>query len=73
MLCCMCCKSKRDYKVASTDAVEMEPLGGEMDKDKDGEKTNGHQPEAGNVSQFHSYRTILFIRVFSYIYIEFAN
>lgn len=37
--------SKRDYKVATTDGIELEPLGGEKcdkDKDKDKEKqTNG--------------------------------
>ncbi|ALC47275.1 CG4467 [Drosophila busckii] len=46
MLCCgFCCgnMSKRDYKVATTDGIELEPLGGEKcDKDKDKEKqTNG--------------------------------
>lgn len=41
MLCCgVCCKmSKRDYKVATTDGIELEPLGGpKMDKDNDGKK-----------------------------------
>ncbi|EDW43307.1 GM23581 [Drosophila sechellia] len=37
--------SKRDYKVATMDGIELEPLGGEKcdkDKDKDKEKqTNG--------------------------------
>lgn len=35
--------SKRDYKVATTDGIELEPLGGEKsDKEKDKEKqTNG--------------------------------
>ncbi|XP_062123522.1 LOW QUALITY PROTEIN: endoplasmic reticulum aminopeptidase 2 [Drosophila sulfurigaster albostrigata] len=46
MLCCgFCCgnMSKRDYKVATTDGIELEPLGGEKtDKEKDKEKqTNG--------------------------------
>ncbi|CAD6995308.1 unnamed protein product [Ceratitis capitata] len=48
MLCCgFCCgnMSKRDYKVATTDGIELEPLGGEKidkEKDKDKEKqTNG--------------------------------
>uniref|UniRef100_A0A1I8PN52 Aminopeptidase n=1 Tax=Stomoxys calcitrans TaxID=35570 RepID=A0A1I8PN52_STOCA len=48
MLCCgFCCgnMSKRDYKVATMDGIELEPLGGEKmdkDKDKDNEKqTNG--------------------------------
>lgn len=46
MFCCGVCgkMSKRDYKVATTDGVELEPLGGpDLDKDKDGEKTNGTQ------------------------------
>lgn len=31
--------SKRDYKVATTDGIELEPLGGpKMDKDNDGKK-----------------------------------
>lgn len=41
MLCCGVCgkMSKRDYKVATTDGIELEPLGGpKMDKDN---KTNG--------------------------------
>ncbi|KAL9891800.1 endoplasmic reticulum aminopeptidase 2 isoform X2 [Glossina fuscipes] len=49
MLCCgLCCgnMSKRDYKVATMDGIELEPLGGEkMDKDKEKDKekqqTNG--------------------------------
>ncbi|XP_046804908.1 endoplasmic reticulum aminopeptidase 2 isoform X2 [Lucilia cuprina] len=48
MLCCgFCCgnMSKRDYKVATMDGIELEPLGGEkMDKDKEKDKekqTNG--------------------------------
>ncbi|XP_073815531.1 endoplasmic reticulum aminopeptidase 2 isoform X1 [Musca autumnalis] len=48
MLCCgFCCgnMSKRDYKVATMDGIELEPLGGEKmdkDKEKDNEKqTNG--------------------------------
>ncbi|XP_067618221.1 endoplasmic reticulum aminopeptidase 2 isoform X2 [Eurosta solidaginis] len=48
MLCCgFCCgnMSKRDYKVATMDGIELEPLGGEKidkEKDKDKEKqTNG--------------------------------
>lgn len=41
MLCCGVCgkMSKRDYKVATTDGIELEPLGGpKMDKEN---KTNG--------------------------------
>lgn len=41
MLCCgVCCKmSNRDYKVATTDGIELEPLGGpKLDKDSDGKK-----------------------------------
>lgn len=41
MLCCGVCgkMSKRDYKVATTDGIELEPLGGpKPDKDN---KTNG--------------------------------
>ncbi|XP_049306510.1 endoplasmic reticulum aminopeptidase 2 isoform X1 [Bactrocera dorsalis] len=48
MLCCgVCCgnMSKRDYKVATMDGIELEPLGGEKidkEKEKDKEKqTNG--------------------------------
>lgn len=39
MLCCgVCCKmSKRDYKVATTDGIELEPLGGPK-MDGDGKK-----------------------------------
>lgn len=49
--------SKRDYKVATTDGIELEPLGGEKcekDKDKDKEKqTNG--VTFGEFIQFFSH------------------
>uniref|UniRef100_A0A1B0B1M2 Uncharacterized protein n=1 Tax=Glossina palpalis gambiensis TaxID=67801 RepID=A0A1B0B1M2_9MUSC len=62
MLCCgLCCgnMSKRDYKVATMDGIELEPLGGEkMDKDKEKDKekqqTNGNTSSCSSTSSSNS-------------------
>lgn len=57
MLCCgFCCgnMSKRDYKVATMDGIELEPLGGEkMDKDKD--KDNEKQTNGVTFGKYYKY------------------
>ena len=54
MLCCgICCgnMSKRDYKVATTDGIELEPLGGP----KPDEKSNGIKK--GQCTVHYNFRT----------------
>lgn len=46
--------SKRDYKVATMDGIELEPLGGEkMDKDKD--KDNEKQTNGVTFGKYYKY------------------
>ena len=66
MLCCgFCCgnMSKRDYKVATMDGIELEPLGGEkMDKDKEKDK----EKQTNGVTFGKSYKIIIRLTTFLY-------
>lgn len=46
MLCCGLCgnMSKRDYKVATTDGIELEPLGSDKENLTNGCKNGKHAP-----------------------------
>lgn len=63
MLCCGVCgnMSKRDYKVATCDGIELEPLGGP----KPDQKTNGVKYGKYNIISVSSYKFICFVFFFA--------